>query len=71
MTRLALAAALGLGLTGPGWARAQDNGHNVAVETDYRVGPGDVLEVEVFDDPDLSVSSPSSTEARFVPPTST
>lgn len=54
MTRLALAAALGLGLTGPGWARAQDNGHNVAVETDYRVGPGDVLEIEVFDDPDLS-----------------
>jgi polysaccharide export outer membrane protein len=54
MTRLALAAALGLGLTGPGWARAQDNGHNLPVDTDYRVGPGDVLEVEVFDDPDLS-----------------
>jgi polysaccharide export outer membrane protein len=55
MTRLALAAALGLGFSGPPGARAQDNGHsNVSVDADYRVGPGDVLEVEVYDDPDLS-----------------
>ncbi len=54
MTRLALAAALGLGLSGPPGAWAQDNGDNVSVDADYRVGPGDVLEVEVYDDPDLS-----------------
>ena len=58
MTRLGLglglAAALGLGLSGPPGVRAQDNGDNVSVDADYRVGPGDVLEVEVYDDPDLS-----------------
>jgi len=54
LTRLALAAALALGLSGPPVARAQDNGDNVSMDADYRVGPGDVLEVEVYDDPDLS-----------------
>lgn len=54
MTRLALAAAFALGVSGPPGARAQDNGDNVSVDADYRVGPGDVLEVEVYDDPDLS-----------------
>src|SRR3990172_571837 len=54
MTRLALTVALGLGLSGPPGVRAQDNGDNVSVDADYRVGPGDVLEVEVYDDPDLS-----------------
>ena len=54
MTRLALAVAVGLGLTGPPGVRAQDNGGNISVDADYRVGPGDVLEVEVYDDPDLS-----------------
>ncbi len=54
MTRLALAVGLGLGLTGPPAARAQDNGGNVSVDADYRVGPGDVLEIEVYDDPELS-----------------
>jgi len=54
MTRLALAVALGLGLSGPPGVRAQENGGNVSVDADYRVGPGDVLEVEVYDDPDLS-----------------
>jgi len=54
MTRLALAVAFWLGFSGPPGARAQDNGDNVSVDADYRVGPGDVLEVEVYDDPDLS-----------------
>jgi polysaccharide export outer membrane protein len=54
MTRLALAVALALGVTSAPTARAQDNGDNVSVDADYRVGPGDVLEVEVYDDPDLS-----------------
>ncbi len=54
MTRLALAVVLALGLTGTEALRAQDNGDNVSVDADYRVGPGDVLEVEVYDDPDLS-----------------
>ncbi len=54
MTRLALAVALGLGLSGPPGVQAQENGGNVSVDADYRVGPGDVLEVEVYDDPDLS-----------------
>jgi polysaccharide export outer membrane protein len=53
MTRLALAVALALGLRG-GPGAGQDNGHNVAAGADYRIGPGDVLEVEVYDDPDLS-----------------
>lgn len=53
MTRLALAVALGLGLPGTG-VRAQDQGGNVPVDADYRVGPGDVLEIEVYDDPELS-----------------
>jgi polysaccharide export outer membrane protein len=54
MTRLALAVALALGVTSAPTARGQDNGDNVSVDADYRVGPGDVLEVEVYDDPDLS-----------------
>src|SRR3989304_5753152 len=54
MSRLRLAAPLGLRLSGPPGGRAQDNGDNVSVDADYRVGPGDVLEVEVYDDPDLS-----------------
>src|SRR3972149_9632292 len=54
MRRLGLAAALGLGLSGPLGVRAQDNGDSASVDADYRVGPGDVLEVEVYDDPDLS-----------------
>ena len=53
-TRLALAVALGLGLSPPPGARAQANGDHTSAEADYRVGPGDVLEVEVYDDPDLS-----------------
>jgi len=51
MTGLALAVAWGLGLSG---FPAQENGDGASVEADYRVGPGDVLEVEVYDDPDLS-----------------
>jgi polysaccharide export outer membrane protein len=54
ITRLALAVAFGLGLSPPPEARAQDNGDHVSADADYRVGPGDVLEVEVYDDPDLS-----------------
>ena len=54
MTGLALAVILGLRFSGPPGVRAQNNGDNVSVDADYRVGPGDVLEVEVYDDPDLS-----------------
>jgi polysaccharide export outer membrane protein len=50
------AVALGI-LAGAGEVRAQDNGDvrsaSEAVDA-YRVGPGDVLEVSVYDDPDLS-----------------
>jgi polysaccharide export outer membrane protein len=53
-TTLALAAALGLGLSPPPEARAQNGSDPVPADADYRVGPGDVLEVEVYDDPDLS-----------------
>jgi polysaccharide export outer membrane protein len=54
MTRLSVAVALGLGLTATPGVRAQDNGGNVSADADYRVGPGDVLEIEVYDDPELS-----------------
>jgi polysaccharide biosynthesis/export protein len=54
MTVLALAVAFGLGISSPKGALAQENGDHVGVDADYRVGPGDVLEVEVYDDPDLS-----------------
>jgi polysaccharide export outer membrane protein len=54
MTRLALAAVLGLGLSPPLEARVQDGRDTAPADADYRVGPGDVLEIEVYDDPDLS-----------------
>jgi polysaccharide export outer membrane protein len=50
---VALAVALGLGVQEPEAALAQSD-REVQVDADYRVGPGDVLEVEVYDDPDLS-----------------
>jgi polysaccharide export outer membrane protein len=53
MARIGLPLAVVLGLSGLPQARAQDGG-NVSAETVYRVGSGDVLEIEVFGDPDLS-----------------
>ena len=53
MSWVALAVAFGLGISGPSGVRAQSEG-GAPAEADYRVGPGDVLEVEVYDDPDLS-----------------
>ena len=46
-----LAVAFGLGIQAPAAVPAQSE---ILVDDDYRVGPGDVLEVEVYDDPDLS-----------------
>ncbi len=54
MTRFALAVALGIGISSPQGVLAQENGDHVGVDADYRVGPGDVLDVEVYGDPDLS-----------------
>ncbi len=54
MTRLALLVVFGLGIPGPQAIVAQETGDRVSVDADYRVGPGDVLEVDVYDDPDLS-----------------
>jgi polysaccharide biosynthesis/export protein len=60
VTRLALVLLLGAAgvLSISDLARAQDTAEMaqgpVATDDVYRVGPGDVLEVEVFDDPDLS-----------------
>ncbi len=53
MSWVALTVAFGLGISGPSGVRAQSEG-GAPAEADYRVGPGDVLEVEVYDDPDLS-----------------
>jgi polysaccharide biosynthesis/export protein len=61
VTRLALVLAFGVGfgLSTSAKAEAQDTGGEAAhgqsaVDDAYHVGAGDVLEVEVFDDPDLS-----------------
>lgn len=60
VTTLSLVFVLGIGV-GPSAStkvQAQDTGEMAhgqdAAEDAYHVGPGDVLEVEVFDDPDLS-----------------
>ena len=53
-TGLALAVAVALQLCGPPDARAQENGVDAPPNADYRVGAGDVLEIEVYDDPDVS-----------------
>jgi polysaccharide biosynthesis/export protein len=50
LTWVVLAVAFGLGIQAP-VVPAQSE---IFVDDDYRVGPGDVLEVEVYDDPDLS-----------------
>jgi polysaccharide export outer membrane protein len=54
MIRGRLPAMVALAALVAGGGRAQENGTNTAAESDYRVGPGDVLEIEVYDDPDLS-----------------
>jgi polysaccharide export outer membrane protein len=47
--------AVALALSFAGTSTAQDNGELLPnSDTAYRVGPGDVLEVDVYDDPDLS-----------------
>jgi polysaccharide export outer membrane protein len=51
LTWVVLAVAFGLGIQAPAAIPAQSE---ILADDDYRVGPGDVLEVEVYDDPDLS-----------------
>jgi polysaccharide export outer membrane protein len=48
-----LIAFVALVLAG-GQTTGQESGADTAPDSDYRVGPGDVLEIEVYDDPDLS-----------------
>ena len=48
-----LAVVFGLGIRAPAAVPAQSD-RAIPVDDDYHVGPGDVLEVEVYDDPDLS-----------------
>jgi polysaccharide export outer membrane protein len=52
--RLLAVVAFAAAIAGGEGARGQENGTDVAAGSDYRVGPGDVLEIEVYDDPDLS-----------------